>query len=138
MITAVDTSVLIDIFRADMRFGMLSAEALRKCVQEGRVVVCDIVWAELAAVFPSRKAFDETMRVLPVAFSPLGEAAPSLAGETWRQYRARGGTRKRLIPDFIIGAHAMTQCERLLTRDRGFYREYFTRLRVLDPAVALK
>lgn len=32
------------------------------------------------------------------------------------------------------GVHAIEQADRLLTRDRGFYRHYFTGLTVLDPA----
>ncbi len=37
--------------------------------------------------------------------------------------------------DFLIGAHALAQCDRLLTRDRGFYKEYFGKIRIVDPAV---
>ena len=49
MITAVDTSVLIDIFAADQRFGAASANALRVCLNEGTVVESDVVWSETRA-----------------------------------------------------------------------------------------
>lgn len=135
MITAVDTSVMIDVFRNDPIFGTLSANALRRCIQQGQVVACDVVWAELAAVFPSRKAFDETMRLLPIDFLPMNHEAATLAGEMWRQYRSRGRNRTRIIPDFLIAAHAQQRCDRLLTRDRGFCREHFRKLRVIDPSI---
>jgi predicted nucleic acid-binding protein len=73
------------------------------------------------------------MNTISVGFSPLNRESALAAGEVWRRYRVHGGPRARVIPDFLIGAHAALQCERLLSRDRGFYREYFKRLRLLDP-----
>ncbi len=134
MITAVDTSVLIDVFLNDREFGMASAESLRRCIKEGRLVICEVVLAELAAVFPSTRAFEDAIGKLPLDFLPSERACSVLAGEMWRQYRKHGGTRTRVISDFLVAAHAQKQCDRLLTRDRGFYRKYFTKLRLLDPS----
>jgi hypothetical protein len=39
----------------------------------------------------------------------------------------------RTVPDFLIGAHALLQCQALLTRDAGFFRDYFKGLRVIVP-----
>lgn len=133
MITAVDTSVLIDVFGADPKFGDASANMLRRCLNEGAIVTCNVVWSETRAAFPSDTGFSEAMRVLGIEFSALSVAAANLAGANWKKYRAGGGRRERVIADFMIGAHAATQCDRLLTRDRGYYRKFFSGLAVLEP-----
>jgi predicted nucleic acid-binding protein len=73
------------------------------------------------------------MTRLGVRFVPLDEQAARAAGGAWRHHRERGGDRRRVIADFLIGAHAGVAADRLLTRDRGFYRSAFAELAVLDP-----
>lgn len=136
MITAVDTNVLLDVFGADPTFGPRSKQAVRTCFTEGRLIACEVVWAEVAAFFPSSNAAQDAMNRLGVHFSPIDLQAALAASTAWKVYRSHGGERARVVADFLIGAHALSQADRLLTRDRGFYRAYFSRLRVIDPAKA--
>jgi predicted nucleic acid-binding protein len=133
VITAVDTSVLLDFLNNDPEFGTASRDALRTCAGEGRLLACDVVWAEVAGCFPSISAFRETFRELEIEFSPVSLEAAFQAGLAWKAYRQRGGGRTRVAADFLIGAHALSQADRLLTRDRGFYRSCFKRLTIVDP-----
>lgn len=134
MITAVDTSVLLDVLGADATFGQRSHDALLRATAEGRLVASDVVWAEIAVFFTSANEATNILDRVGVSFDPLNAESAIQAGTAWRSYRDRGGKRDRVVSDFLIGAHALVQAERLLTRDRGFYRSYFSKLRLLDPS----
>jgi predicted nucleic acid-binding protein len=47
--------------------------------------------------------------------------------------RRRRAVSRRVVADFLIGAHALVTCDRLLARDRGYYRDYFAGLRIIEP-----
>jgi len=134
MITAVDTNVLLDVLGADESFGEASRAALRRCFDEGALVACEVVWAETAAWFTPIERMTARLASMGIRFEPLDAVAAQEAGAAWRNYRGAGGPRRRLLADFLVGGHAWHHAERLLTRDRGFYRAYFRDLAIVDPA----
>ena len=56
-----------------------------------------------------------------------------LAGKVFQRYRAAGGTRNGVLPDFFISAHAAVAGLPLLTRDLQRYRTYFPSLSLIAP-----
>lgn len=128
MITAVDTSVLLDVFLRDERHGPGSRRHLRRAYDAGGLIVCDIVYAELVPAFSSRRALDRTLGDVNVVVSAIDSDIACEAGRRWQRYRRAGGSRARIITDFLIGAHAVATAARFLTRDRGFFSSYFPEL----------
>ena len=133
MITAVDSSVLLDVLLDDPSHRAGSLAALRKGRAEGALVACPVVWAEVCAAAPGTAEVRELLVAAGISFSPFDEACAQKAGEIWAAYRAAGGKRERLIPDFLVGAHALVKGAQLLSRDRGFFRVYFKGLKVVEP-----
>lgn len=134
MRTAVDSSVLLDLFSASSKFGAASRETLDRAISEGALVACEVVWAEVRAHFSNRSTFESAIADLGLEFDAIDARTAGAAGEAWRKYRRGGGLRTALVPDFLVGAHGTVRADRLLTRDRGFARRYFPRLVIMDPS----
>lgn len=137
MITAIDTSALLDVFLPDPKFADASRRAIDSAYAAGSLVICEPVYAELASCFTTQTQLDSVLRECEIRVEAIGRDAAFLAGRMFRRYRDTGGNRERVITDFLIGAHASLRASRLLTRDRGFYGSNFATLAVLDPSQAL-
>jgi predicted nucleic acid-binding protein len=140
---AVDTSVLIDLLGGDARADAAEA-CMRLALGSGPVVLCEVVASEVTAGLGHGSQVMDVLEEMGVGFSPIEQRAAIRAGEMQRKYKGRqeqrvrtggtpAGTDARTIPDFLVGAHALLQCTALITRDAGFFRDYFKGLKVIVP-----
>ncbi|HRO28520.1 MAG TPA: type II toxin-antitoxin system VapC family toxin [Gammaproteobacteria bacterium] len=138
---AVDTNVLIDLLGEDTR-----ADAAESCVRDalmlGPVVVCDVVVSEITAGLGHGADIMDVVEDMGLRYLPIDRRAAIRAGEMQRRFNQRrrsSAHRKeapRTVPDFLVGAHALLQCNALITRDDGFFRDYFKGLKIIVPKVA--
>ena len=128
--TLVDTNVLLDVLLVGAEHGDESEQRLTTALQTGPVVVNDVIAAEIAPVFDTAAALWSALRDGEIELVPYPREAVFIAGEAFRRYRRRGGRRNRILPDFMIGAHAVASGAHLLTRDGRFYRDSFPGLRL--------
>lgn len=135
---AVDTNILIDLLGEDARADAAEA-CLRLALSAGPVVVCDVVVSEVTAGLGHGSDVMDVLEDMGLSFLALDQRAAIRAGEMQRKYKQRLASEgktpavQRTIPDFLVGAHAMLQCNALVTRDDGFYRDYFKGLKVITP-----
>jgi predicted nucleic acid-binding protein len=154
-ITAVDTCVLLDILIPNQRFIDNSLKKIINAANEGIVIVCDLVFAELSSQFNTINVLNKFLMETHLNISTVTQESLFYAGKLWSSYKEDRNKKyycpscgsnvktkcdncqydiespRRLLNDFIIGAHATKQASGLLTRDRGFYRHYFKDLTIL-------
>jgi predicted nucleic acid-binding protein len=113
-------------------------QLLGRAQAEGGLVIAAAVYAELLAHPGASEQFvDEFLISTRIAIDfELGEsvwrnAAGRFATYANRRRRSGGGNPKRLLVDFLIGAHALLKADRLLTLDARRYREDFPKLRLM-------
>ena len=134
---AIDSSVLIDLIGGDARAGA-AEDAVRAALTQGPVVACDVVIGEVVAALGSGSVLMDALDDSGFGFAPLDLRSAVRAGEMQRRYKERLRVSKvaevpRSVPDFLIGAHALMQCRALITRDAGFFRDYFKGLKLIVP-----
>jgi len=132
-VIAADSSVLVDLISGQGDDAEAAAVTLRQALHVGPVVLCEVALAEVCTSVQGGAQIMDVLEDIGIGYSAMEPKAALRAGEMQRRYRQRGGNRTRTVADFLIGAHAMMQCDALITRDAGFYRDYFKGLRLLVP-----
>lgn len=138
MRTAIDTNILSALWGKEASAERI-AEFLYEAGGQGALVLSPIVYVE-ARAHPnvSEEAmhrFLETNRVV-VDWSP-GQPVWMLAAERFEQQvnrrrRQLASGQRRFPADFLVGAHALLQADRLVTLDQRVYRADFPELILVE------
>jgi predicted nucleic acid-binding protein len=132
-VTLIDTNVLLDLVTDDPVWAQWSVNQLEAAAIKGPLLINDVVYAELSVRFAFIEALDAVLEEARVALAAMPRPALFLAGKAFRQYRAAGGVRTGVLPDFFIGAHAAVAGLPLLTRDARRLRSYFPKINLIAP-----
>ena len=137
MTTAIDTNILVALWNEDDTLNTLARSALDAAFGRGSLVIAAPVFAELLAA-PSRNGtfLDSFCRETGILVDwNLHEAVWRAAGQAFRNHVVRRRKQsdsgpRRILADFLIGAHAFQNGFPLLTLDDGLYRAAFPRLTI--------
>jgi len=138
MTAAIDTNVLVGLWDLDDELNASAQAALDTAFAQGRLVISGAVFAELLA-FPRRSELfvDQFLSETGISVDwTTDDAIWRTAGRAFQGYAKRRRRQKskgprRLLGDFLIGAHALERGFSLLTLDDGIYRAAFPKLRIL-------
>jgi len=128
----VDTNVFVDVIHTDPIWLEWSLRELSKA-KRGAILTNVVVYAELHTHDTAGPHIDAFLEKLGVQVMDVSRPAARLAAQAFITYRQRGGTKTGVLPDFFIGAHAVTDGHKLLTRDAGRYKTYFPKIKLICP-----
>jgi len=137
MTTAIDTNIVIALWDEDPKLSGLAQAALEQAFRRGTLVIAAPVFAELMAAPGRSEAFvtsflDDT--AIAVEWD-LDQSVWKAAGRSFQVYaqrrrKHRDSGPRRILADFLIGAHAQVRGYRLLTLDAHLYGAAFPTLTV--------
>lgn len=139
MTTAVDTNVIIALWDQDSAISNTAQRALDAALAAGPLVLSGPVFAELMAAPGRSEAFLNKFcndTGIQVDFD-LDEEIWRVAGRAFQAYagrrrRQRDHGPRRILADFLIGAHALHRGYGLLTLDDHLYTAAFSTLPLLS------
>lgn len=136
---ALDTNVLVDIDEAPSDVAERVLATVSGVGEHAPLVVCGAVFAELCAGRGrnpdevSTRLKSAQIRIdVHLALDVWKRAGTAYAAFARRRHASGGGEPRRILTDFIIGAHACT-IGTLVSSDAAFYRRAFPELCVVDP-----
>jgi predicted nucleic acid-binding protein len=129
----VDTNVLVDLINDDPTWADWSQRQLDNARLRDDLAINDIIFAELSAGFASIGEVEDFIRDGGFTHAPIPRVALFMAAKAFQRYRAAGGMRTGVLPDFLIGAHAVAAKAPLISRDTARFRFYFPSIHLIAP-----
>jgi predicted nucleic acid-binding protein len=129
----VDTNVLLDLVTDDPNWAGWSQQQLDRAATRDELTINDIVYAELSIGYERMEELDAMIRTAGLAIAAIPRPALFLAGKAFQRYRSAGGRKTGVLPDFLVGAHAVIAGAALITRDAARYRSYFPGIALIAP-----
>ncbi|MBA3449230.1 MAG: type II toxin-antitoxin system VapC family toxin [Pseudaminobacter sp.] len=133
MATLVDTNVLIDIAVRDPAWLKWSRPRLETARRNGSVLINQIIYSEFSMRYDTIDEVDGALPEDEFRRESLPWEAAFAASKAFARYRRLGGSREKVLPDFLIGAHAAIRGYAILTRDPSGYRTYFPTVELIAP-----
>ena len=133
MPTIPDSNVVLDLVNPTPLWFEWSRRWFTSCGEHGAMIVNAVVLAEASARIERFSDVIAMMNGTGLIFEAIPMEAAHLAGQAHFEYRRSGGRRERVLPDFLIGAHAAAKGYRILSRDRTRYRTYFPNIDIIAP-----
>lgn len=139
MTTSIDSNIIIALWFKSHSANSIAARLLGEAQKLGELVISAPVYAELMAD-PARSESQLDRFAAETGISvewKLEEDTWREAGKAYREYarrrnRSGGGPPRRILTDFIIGAHAVVNGYTLLTLNRRDYAATFPKLTVVS------
>ena len=139
MTTAIDTNVITALWNVDDALNHQAQGALDAVFGRGKLVVSGVVYAELlAAPLRTEHFVDQFLEEAGIAVEwEINENILRTAGVAFQSYaeqrrKQKGQQPRRILADFLIGAHAAVNGHRLLTLDGKHYRAAFPKLELVE------
>jgi predicted nucleic acid-binding protein len=129
----VDSNVPLDVVTQDPVWSAWSAATMKSLARTDQLLINPIIYAELSITFSSIADLETNVRRMQLKMAEIPREAAFRAGKAFLRYRRLGGTKGNVLPDFFVGAHAMTIGASLLTRDANRYRTYFPAVTLITP-----
>jgi predicted nucleic acid-binding protein len=139
MTTALDTNIIIALWDPNPALSSAAQNALDEAMEFGALVASAPVCVELMAYRGrSGESIEAFFRDTAIAIDwNLSAGVWQSAGRAFRAFSERGKSHRqppprRILADFVIGAHADENGYRLLTLDKGLYMVAFPKLRIVS------
>jgi hypothetical protein len=131
----VDTNVLLNVVQDDPTWADWSQRRLDAARLGDSLCINPVFYAELSMAFARIEELEAVVADGEFQLEEIPREALFLAGKVFLRYRQRNraSTKRNMLPDFLIGAHAAVRGWSILTQDVGRYRSYFPTVPLISP-----